>query len=242
MRHIRSQTIDQKVKVTDKGVKKRLACGEASSCPCECRPMFWFQHGTPIDAINGCGFGEIVDTLYQWPNRWWMRSPFASCMKRAARFLWKIERFRKSKLTYSMAAEAGANNIRSHESKRADHTDANHTRRFPGRIQAIAMISSDTYGNSDRRGGTIRKMHVCVFDSEIAYQVVPKKSSHKTSLAEVLVCLRKERSSVKRICREFETYGPESIWWWLDPKMNKKGTLGDFGSAGLSEGTGSAVF
>jgi type I restriction enzyme R subunit len=192
----RSQTnLDQKVKVTDKGVKKSFGFAKHLHDSLPNATYVGFT-GTPIDATMDV-FGEIVDTYTMTESVMDEITVRIVYEGRAAKVLLENRKIQEIETYYSMAAEAGANEYQIDESKK-QITQMRTILGDPGRIQAIAIDFVRHYETRIEEGSTIKgkAMFVCS-TREIAYQLYQEVITLRPAWAEVLVAADGEELSEK---------------------------------------------
>jgi type I restriction enzyme R subunit len=165
----RSQTnLDQKVKVTSKGVKKTFGFAKYlhDSLP---NATFVGFTGTPIDATLDV-FGRVVDSYTMTES---VRDEITVRIVyegRAAKVALHNRELEKIEKYYEEAAEAGANEYQIEESKKATAT-MNSILGDPDRLQALAEDFVKHYDNRVSEGSTVKGKAMFVCSSrEIGYE------------------------------------------------------------------------
>jgi len=182
----RSQTnLDQKVKVTSKGVKKTYGFAKYlhDSLP---NATFVGFTGTPIDATLDV-FGKVVDAYTMTES---VRDEITVRLVyegRAAKVALHNSELEKIEKYYEEAAEEGANEYQIEESKKATAT-MNSILGDPDRLQKLAEDFVKHYDKRVSEGSTVKgkAMFVCS-NREIAYDFYKKVIALKPEWAEVKV-------------------------------------------------------
>ncbi|RAI91484.1 type I restriction endonuclease subunit R [Algoriphagus yeomjeoni] len=202
----RSQTnLDQKVRVTEKGVKKSFGFAKHLHDSLPSATYVGFT-GTPIDATMDV-FGEIVDTYTMTESVMDEITVRIVYEGRAAKVLLENSKLQEIENYYSMVAEAGANEYQVDESKK-QITQMRTILGDPGRIEAIAKDFVTHYETRIAEGSTIKgkAMFVCS-TREIAYQLYQEVIALRPEWAEVLVAeegvelTEKDRKELKPMAR-----------------------------------------
>jgi len=182
----RSQTnLDQKVKVTSKGVKKTFGFAKYlhDSLP---NATFVGFTGTPIDATLDV-FGKVVDSYTMTES---VRDEITVRIVyegRAAKVALHNSELEKIEKYYEQAAEEGANEYQIEESKKATAT-MNSILGDPDRLQALAEDFVKHYENRVSEGSTVKGKAMFVCSSrEIAYDFYKNVIVLKPEWAEVRV-------------------------------------------------------
>ncbi len=182
----RSQTnLDQKVRVTEQGVKKSFGFAKHLHDSLPNATYVGFT-GTPIDATMDV-FGEIVDTYTMTESVMDEITVRIVYEGRAAKVLLENSKLQQIEKYYNQVAEAGTNEYQIDESKK-QITQMRTILGDPGRIQAIANDFVRHYEARVEEGSTIKgkAMFVCS-TREIAYQLYQKIIGLRPAWAEVLV-------------------------------------------------------
>jgi len=123
-------------------------------------------------------FGEIVDTYTMTESVMDEITVRIVYEGRAAKVCWKIERFRKSKLTIRWRQKLGQMNIRSMKVSGRSHRCEPYSEILDV-FRPSQLISSDTIETRIEEGSTIKgKAMFVVFDSGDCLSVVPRSPSH----------------------------------------------------------------
>ncbi len=202
----RSQTnLDQKVKVTSKGVKKTFGFAKYlhDSLP---NATFVGFTGTPIDATLDV-FGKVVDSYTMTES---VRDEITVRIVyegRAAKVALHNSELEKIEKYYEEVAEEGANEYQIEESKKATAT-MNSILGDPDRLQALARDFVKHYDNRVSEGSTVKGKAMFVCSSrEIGYDFYKNVVALKPEWAEVRVaeeCVEltgKEKREIKPIER-----------------------------------------
>ncbi|WP_144605853.1 type I restriction endonuclease subunit R [Algoriphagus algorifonticola] len=166
----RSQTnLDQKVRVTEHGVKKSFGFAKHLHDSLPNATYVGFT-GTPIDATMDV-FGEIVDSYTMTESVMDEITVRIVYEGRAAKVLLENRKLQEIEHYYKMVAEDGGNEYQIDESKR-QMAQMRTILGDPSRIQAIAMDFVDHYETRVAEGSTIvgKAMFVCS-TREIAHQL-----------------------------------------------------------------------
>ncbi|VVH61977.1 Type I restriction-modification system, restriction subunit R (EC [uncultured Gammaproteobacteria bacterium] len=182
----RSQTnLDQKVKVTSKGVKKTFGFAKYlhDSLP---NATFVGFTGTPIDATLDV-FGKVVDSYTMTES---VRDEITVRIVyegRAAKVALHNSELEKIEKYYEEAAEEGANEYQIEESKKSTAT-MNSILGDPDRLQALAEDFVKHYDNRVSEGSTVKGKAMFVCSSrEIGYNFYKNVIALKPEWAEVSV-------------------------------------------------------
>ena len=182
----RSQTnLDQKVKVTSKGVKKTFGFAKYlhDSLP---NATFVGFTGTPIDATLDV-FGKVVDSYTMTES---VRDEITVRIVyegRAAKVALHNSELEKIEKYYEEAAEEGANEYQIEESKKAT-TTMNSILGDPDRLQALAKDFVEHYNKRVSEGSTVKGKAMFVCSSrEIGYVFYKNIIALKPEWAEVRV-------------------------------------------------------
>ncbi len=182
----RSQTnLDQKVKVTSKGVKKTFGFAKYlhDSLP---NATFVGFTGTPIDATLDV-FGKVVDSYTMTES---VRDEITVRIVyegRAAKVALHNSELEKIEKYYEKAAEEGANEYQIEESKKATAT-MNSILGDPDRLQALAEDFVKHYENRVSEGSTVKGKAMFVCSSrEIGYEFYKNVVAIKPEWAEVRI-------------------------------------------------------
>ena len=182
----RSQTnLDQKVKVTSKGVKKTFGFAKYlhDSLP---NATFVGFTGTPIDATLDV-FGKVVDAYTMTES---VRDEITVRIVyegRAAKVALHNSELEKIEKYYEEAAEEGANEYQIEESKKATAT-MNSILGDPDRLQALAKDFVEHYSKRIAEGSTVKGKAMFVCSSrEIGYDFYKNVIALKPEWAEVRV-------------------------------------------------------
>jgi len=182
----RSQTnLDQKVKVTSKGVKKTFGFAKYlhDSLP---NATFVGFTGTPIDATLDV-FGKVVDSYTMTES---VRDEITVRIVyegRAAKVALHNSELEKIERYYEEAAEEGANEYQIEESKKATAT-MNSILGDPARLQALAEDFVKHYDNRVSEGSTVKGKAMFVCSSrEIGYNFYKNVIELKPEWAEIRV-------------------------------------------------------
>jgi len=182
----RSQTnLDQKVKVTSKGVKKTFGFAKYlhDSLP---NATFVGFTGTPIDATLDV-FGKVVDSYTMTES---VRDEITVRIVyegRAAKVALHNSELEKIERYYEEAAEEGANEYQIEESKKATAT-MNSILGDPDRLQALAEDFVKHYDNRVSEGSTVKGKAMFVCSSrEIGYNFYKNVIELKPEWAEIRV-------------------------------------------------------
>ncbi|SHN90127.1 Type I restriction-modification system, restriction subunit R [Bathymodiolus heckerae thiotrophic gill symbiont] len=182
----RSQTnLDQKVKVTSKGVKKTFGFAKYlhDSLP---NATFVGFTGTPIDATLDV-FGKVVDSYTMTES---VRDEITVRIVyegRAAKVALHNSELEKIERYYEEAAEEGANEYQIEESKKATAT-MNSILGDPDRLQALAEDFVKHYDNRVCEGSTVKGKAMFVCSSrEIGYNFYKNVIELKPEWAEIRV-------------------------------------------------------
>ncbi|CAC9437018.1 Type I restriction-modification system, restriction subunit R (EC 3.1.21.3) [uncultured Gammaproteobacteria bacterium] len=202
----RSQTnLDQKVKVTSKGVKKTFGFAKYlhDSLP---NATFVGFTGTPIDATLDV-FGKVVDSYTMTES---VRDEITVRIVyegRAAKVALHNSELEKIEKYYEEAAEEGANEYQIEESKKSTAT-MNSILGDPDRLQALAEDFVKHYDNRVSEGSTVKGKAMFVCSSrEIGYDFYKNVIALKPEWAEVSVAEEgieltdKEKREIKPIER-----------------------------------------
>ena len=182
----RSQTnLDQKVKITSKGVKKTFGFAKYlhDSLP---NATFVGFTGTPIDATLDV-FGKVVDSYTMTES---VRDEITVRIVyegRAAKVALHNSELEKIEKYYEKAAEEGANEYQIEESKKATAT-MNSILGDPDRLQALAEDFVKHYENRVSEGSTVKGKAMFVCSSrEIGYEFYKNVVAIKPEWAEVRI-------------------------------------------------------
>lgn len=181
----RSQTnLDQKVRITEKGVKKSFGFAKHLHDSLPNATYVGFT-GTPIDATMDV-FGEIVDTYTMTESVMDEITVRIVYEGRAAKVLLENHKLQEIEDYYSMVADSGGNEYQVDESKR-QMTQMRTILGDPGRIEAIAKDFVRHYETRVEEGSTLlgKAMFVCS-TREIAYQLYQEIIALRPAWAEVL--------------------------------------------------------
>lgn len=181
----RSQTnLDQKVRVTDQGVKKSFGFAKHlhDSLP---KATYVGFTGTPIDATMDV-FGDIVDTYTMTESVMDEITVRIVYEGRAAKVLLKNKKLHEIEKYYDKVADDGANEYQIDESKR-QITQMRTILGDPGRIEAIAKDFVNHYETRVEEGSTLlgKAMFVCS-TREIAYMLYQEIIALRPAWAEIL--------------------------------------------------------
>ncbi|MDF2156485.1 type I restriction endonuclease subunit R [Algoriphagus sp. CAU 1675] len=166
----RSQTnLDQKVRITEKGVKKSFGFAKHLHDSLPNATYVGFT-GTPIDATMDV-FGEIVDSYTMTESVMDEITVRIVYEGRSAKVLVENQKLQEIEQYYKMVAEDGGNEYQIEESKR-QMAQMRTILGDPSRIQAIAVDFVHHYEDRVAEGSTIagKAMFVCS-TREIAYQL-----------------------------------------------------------------------
>lgn len=228
----RSQTnLDQKVRITDKGVKKSFGFAKHLHDSLPNATYVGFT-GTPIDATMDV-FGEIVDTYTMTESVMDEITVRIVYEGRSAKVLLENTKLQEIENYYSMVAEAGANEYQIDESKR-QITQMRTILGDPGRIEAIAKDFIAHYETRVEEGSTLlgKAMFVCS-TREIAYQLYQEIIALRSEWAEDLVAeegvelTEKEKKELKPMARINMVMtrakdDPEKLWNILGTQEYRK--------------------
>jgi type I restriction enzyme R subunit len=188
----RSQVhLDQKIKVTEKGVQKRYGFAKYLHDSLPNATYVGFT-GTPIDATLDV-FGKVVDAYTMTESVFDEITVRIVYEGRAAKIALKNSELEKIEKYYEEAAKAGANEYQIEQSKK-ETAQMNTILGDPDRIQELAEDFIEHYENRVSEGSTIagKAMFVCS-TREIAWSFFQK-----------VVELRPEWNEVKHIADGFE--------------------------------------
>lgn len=202
----RSQTnLDQKVRVTEKGVKKSFGFAKHLHDSLPNATYVGFT-GTPIDATMDV-FGEIVDTYTMTESVMDEITVRIVYEGRAAKVLLENSKLQEIEKYYGQMVAEGANEYQVDESKR-QITQMRTILGDPGRIEAIARDFVQHYETRIEEGSTLlgKAMFVCS-TREIAYQLYQEIIALRPAWAEVLAAeegvelTEKDRKELKPMAR-----------------------------------------
>src|SRR5690554_621272 len=202
----RSQTnLDQKVRVTEKGVKKSFGFAKHLHDSLPNATYVGFT-GTPIDATMDV-FGEIVDTYTMTESVMDEITVRIVYEGRAAKVLLENQKLQEIEDYYSMVADSGGNEYQVDESKR-QMTQMRTILGDPGRIEAIAKDFVQHYETRVHEGSTLlgKAMFVCS-TREIAYQLYQEIVNLRPAWADILAAeegvelTEKDRKELKPMAR-----------------------------------------
>jgi len=202
----RSQTnLDQKVRITEKGVKKSFGFAKHLHDSLPNATYVGFT-GTPIDATMDV-FGEIVDTYTMTESVMDEITVRIVYEGRAAKVLLENQKLQEIENYYSMVADSGGNEYQVDESKR-QITQMRTILGDPGRIEAIAKDFVKHYETRIEEGSTLlgKAMFVCS-TREIAYQLYREIINLRPAWADVLAAeegvelTEKDRKELKPMAR-----------------------------------------
>ncbi|MDO6436080.1 HsdR family type I site-specific deoxyribonuclease [Cyclobacterium sp. 1_MG-2023] len=182
----RSQTnLDQKVRVTDQGVKKSFGFAKHLHDSLPNATYVGFT-GTPIDATMDV-FGDIVDTYTMTESVMDEITVRIVYEGRAAKVLLENHKLQEIEAYYNKVAKEGANEYQIDESKR-QISQMRTILGDPGRIEAIAKDFVNHYETRVEEGSTLlgKAMFVCS-TREIAYMLYQEIIGLRPAWAEVLV-------------------------------------------------------
>jgi len=202
----RSQTnLDQKVRVTEKGVTKSFGFAKYlhDSLP---NATFVGFTGTPIDATLDV-FGEVVDSYTMTESVKDEITRRIVYEGRAAKVLLDNDKLKEIEAYYAQCAEEGANEYQIEESKKAT-SQMNKIIGDPDRIRAVAEDFVAHYEKRIEEGSTVKGKAMFVCSSRpIAYQLFKEIVNLRPEWNEVLaaeegaVLTEKEKKEIKPIER-----------------------------------------
>lgn len=228
----RSQTnLDQKVKVTSKGVKKTYGFAKYlhDSLP---NATFVGFTGTPIDATFDV-FGKVVDAYTMTES---VRDEITVRIVyegRAAKVNLNNEELRKIEEYYEEAEKLGANEYQIEESKKAT-ANMNAILGDPDRLKALAEDFVTHYENRTNEGSTVKGKAMFVCSSrEIAYEFYKLVTSIRPQWLEIkvaddgIVLSENEKKEIKPIekIKMIMTRGdddPKELYELLGDKKHRK--------------------
>jgi len=202
----RSQTnLDQKIRVTEKGVKKSYGFAKHLHDSLPNATYVGFT-GTPIDATMDV-FGEIVDSYTMTESVKDNITVRIVYEGRAAKVLLETDKIQEIEEYYSHVADEGANDYQVEESKKK-MASMSTILSDPDRIKAIAIDFVTHYETRIEEGSTImgKAMFVCS-NRAIAYQLYEEIINLRPKWAEVkafeegAVLTRKEKKEIKPMAR-----------------------------------------
>ncbi|WP_320113214.1 type I restriction endonuclease subunit R [Draconibacterium orientale] len=183
----RSQTnLDQKVRVTDQGVKKTFGFAKYLHDSLPNATYVGFT-GTPVDATLDV-FGDIVDSYTMTESVTDEITVRIVYEGRAAKVLIDNSKLQEIEAYYAQCAEEGTNEYQIEESKKAT-ANMNAILGDPDRIKAIAKDFVEHYENRIAEGATIKGKAMFVCSSRlIAYSLYQAILELRPGWSEVKVC------------------------------------------------------
>jgi type I restriction enzyme R subunit len=183
----RSQTnLDQKVRVTEKGVTKRYGFAKYLHDSMPNATYVGFT-GTPVDATLEV-FGDIVDAYTMTES---VRDEITVRIVyegRAAKVILNNSELQKIEDYYNQCAEAGANEYQIEESKKAT-TNMNVILGDPNRLKALAEDFVKHYETRVTEGATIKGKAIFVSSNRaIAYELYKNMIGLRPEWAEIKTC------------------------------------------------------
>lgn len=183
----RSQVnLDQKVRITDKGVKRSYGFAKYLHDSLPNATYVGFT-GTPIDATMDV-FGEVVDAYTMTESVKDDITVRIVYEGRAAKVLLDNSKLKEIEEYYALCAEQGANEYQIEESKKAT-AQMNAIIGDPDRLKAVADDFVKHYGKRIEEGSTIKGKAMFVCSSRpIAYQLYKEIIALRPEWAEVKAC------------------------------------------------------